>query len=48
MNPASTLRIAVVSDIHGNLPALHAVLEDIARRSADLVVNCDGLLSKPL
>jgi hypothetical protein len=26
-----TLRIAAVSDIHGNLPALEAVLTDIAR-----------------
>ena len=25
------MRIAVVSDIHGNLPALDAVLADIAR-----------------
>ena len=43
-----TLRIAVVSDIHGNLPALQAVLLDIARRGADLVVNCGDLLSGPL
>jgi putative phosphoesterase len=31
------LRIAVVSDIHGNLPALEAVLEDIESRSVDQI-----------
>ncbi len=43
-----TLRIAVVSDIHGNLPALQAVLLDVARRGADIVVNCGDLVSGPL
>ena len=42
------MRLAVVSDIHGNLPALAAVLADIARRGADLTVNCGDLLSGPL
>ena len=42
------LRIAAISDIHGNLPALEAVLADIARRGADLVVNCGDILSGPL
>lgn len=31
------MRIAVISDVHGNLPALEAVLADIARRGADAV-----------
>ena len=44
----TTLRIAVLSDIHGNLPALRAVLDDVARRGADLVVDCGDLLSGPL
>ncbi len=44
----SILRIAVLSDIHGNLPALRAVLDDVARRGADLVVDCGDLLSGPL
>lgn len=36
------MRIAVISDIHGNLPALRAVLADLARRGIDhLVVNGD-------
>ena len=42
------MRLAIVSDIHGNLPALDAVLADIARRGADLTVNCGDLLSGPL
>lgn len=42
------MRIAVVSDIHGNLPALEAVVRDIARRGADLVVNLGDSLSGPL
>jgi putative phosphoesterase len=29
------MKIAVISDIHGNLPALEAVLEDISRYGAD-------------
>jgi Icc-related predicted phosphoesterase len=31
------MRIAVFSDIHGNLPALEAVLADIHRQSVDAV-----------
>jgi predicted phosphodiesterase len=42
------MRIAVLSDIHGNLPALDAVLADIARRGADLTVNLGDIVSGPL
>ena len=42
------MRLAIVSDIHGNLPALDAVLADIARRGADLTLDCGDLLSGPL
>lgn len=42
------MRIAVVSDIHGNLPALEAVVKDIRRRGADRVVNLGDSLSGPL
>ena len=42
------MRIAFVSDIHGNLAALEAVAADIARRSADRVVNLGDNLSGPL
>jgi len=42
------MRIAVVSDIHGNLPALKAVVSDIRRRGVDTVVNLGDSLSGPL
>ena len=42
------MRVAAISDIHGNLPALEAVLADIARRGADLVVQLGDALSGPL
>jgi len=42
------MRIAVVSDIHGNLAALEAVVADILRRGVDAVVNLGDSLSGPL
>lgn len=39
------VRIAAVSDIHGNLFALDAVLADVAGQSVDVVVNLGDLLS---
>lgn len=42
------MRIAFVSDIHGNLPALEAVVADIRRRSVDQVINLGDSLSGPL
>lgn len=42
------MRIAALSDIHGNLFALEAVLEDIRRRGADITVNLGDILSGPL
>ncbi|MEV6302093.1 metallophosphoesterase family protein [Actinoplanes sp. NPDC051861] len=39
------MRIAVISDVHGNLPALEAVLAAIAAEGADLTVNLGDLLS---
>jgi len=41
-------RIAAISDIHGNLAALDAVLEDIDKRGCDLIVNLGDILSGPL
>jgi predicted phosphodiesterase len=35
------VRVAVLSDVHGNLPALEAVLEDVALEEVDAVV-CGG------
>lgn len=42
------MRIAAISDIHGNRLALEAVLEDIATRGADTTVNLGDILSGPL
>ena len=42
------MRIAVLSDIHGNLPALEAVLGDLRDRGVDAVVNLGDSLSGPL
>lgn len=42
------MRIAVVTDIHGNLAALEAVHRDIRRRGIDLIVNLGDSLSGPL
>jgi predicted phosphodiesterase len=42
------MRIAVLSDIHGNLEALKAVLRDLADRRADTIVNLGDSLSGPL
>jgi len=35
----SSPRLAVISDVHGNLCALEAVLADIKTRGADAIVN---------
>jgi predicted phosphodiesterase len=42
------MRIAVIADIHGNLGALEAVIEDLDRTKPDLVVNLGDCLSGPL
>jgi predicted phosphodiesterase len=42
------MRLAIISDIHGNLLALEAVLADIKARGADLIVNCGDLCTSPL
>lgn len=42
------MRLAVLSDIHGNLHALDAVLADIADSGADLAVNLGDIVSGPL
>lgn len=44
----SGFTIAVISDIHGNAAALDAVLEDIAQRDVDLIVNLGDICSGPL
>lgn len=42
------MRLAVVSDIHGNLPALQAVLARVDALSVDRVVNLGDCASGPL
>jgi putative phosphoesterase len=42
------MKIAALSDIHGNLAALDAVLDDIGRRGADVIVNLGDLVSGAL
>jgi len=42
------MRIAVLSDIHGNLGALEAVLADASKRGFDLMVNLGDICSGPL
>lgn len=39
------MRIAALSDIHGNLSALDAVLADIKNRQVDQIVNLGDILS---
>src|SRR5205807_6711476 len=45
---ASSPRLAVVSDIHGNIRALEAVLADIKTRGADAIVNLGDSVTSPL
>jgi len=42
------MRLAIISDIHGNLPALEAVVADIKRRGVDQIVNLGDSLAGPL
>jgi predicted phosphodiesterase len=42
------MRLAVLADVHGNLDALRAVLDDLTAQSPDLTVNLGDCLSGPL
>lgn len=42
------MRLAILSDIHGNLAALEAVEQDLLRRGVDRVINLGDSLSGPL
>lgn len=44
----TAMRLAFVSDLHGNLDALEAVVADLADVAPDLVVNLGDCLSGPL
>lgn len=41
------MRVAVVSDIHGNLPALEAVLAEVEREQVDELVVVGDTVSGP-
>jgi putative phosphoesterase len=42
------MRVAVVSDVHGNLPALEAVLAELEREDVDLIVSGGDLSAGPM
>ena len=42
------VKVAVISDVHGNRLALEAVLDDIARQGVDATFNLGDLVSGPL
>lgn len=42
------MKIAVISDVHGNLLALESVLADIEAQAVDVTVNLGDILSGPL
>jgi putative phosphoesterase len=42
------LRVAALADVHGNAPALEAVLAEVAREQVDLIVFCGDLTWGPL
>ncbi|HET9781532.1 MAG TPA: metallophosphoesterase family protein [Candidatus Dormibacteraeota bacterium] len=42
------MRVAAISDIHGNLPALEAVLADVEQGGPDMLVFCGDVASGPM
>ena len=42
------MRVAALADIHGNLPALEAVLREVEREHPDLIVFCGDVASGPM
>jgi predicted phosphodiesterase len=47
-DPARAVRVAALADVHGNAPALEAVLDEVGRAEPDLVVFCGDLTWGPL
>ena len=45
---AQAVKVAVISDVHGNRLALEAVLDDIVRQGVDATFNLGDLVSGPL
>ena len=42
------MKVAIISDVHGNRLALEAVLDDIARQGVDATLNLGDLVTGPL
>jgi putative phosphoesterase len=42
------VRVAVISDVHGNLPALEAVLDEVDGENPDVIVSCGDVASGPM
>ena len=42
------MRVAAIADLHGNLPALEAVLAEVEREEPDLIVVCGDVASGPM
>jgi predicted phosphodiesterase len=42
------MRLAIISDVHGNLVALEAVLADLKTRGSDAIVNLGDCVTSPL
>lgn len=42
------MRLAILSDIHGNLPALETALTDLGTRGVDATINLGDCVSSPL
>lgn len=42
------MKIAAISDVHGNLHAVQAVLAEIGREGVDVIINCGDTLGGPL
>lgn len=40
------MRIAIISDIHGNLEALKATLENIEKRNVDKIICLGDIIAK--
>ena len=47
LDAAKTMKIAIISDIHGNLPALQAVLAEIDAAGVDCIINVGDTLGGP-
>src|SRR3954471_17380147 len=42
------MRLAIISDIHGNLVALEEVLREVSHRAPDIIVNLGDCVTSPL